>query len=164
MGEQEPTTEVLMGFRFRNSEIPEVIGYLAAKSVGDVRLGQGEFGFIEEMERVELKHTVSMRTARRFYGAHYQDDRHSPLDARVMNGMGKVAPDTDKVVDEDGEIVSVTRNFWDSELTKIRRGESKLRWKPDSKMRDFAERFSEFMPQVEPPELPKGKKKKPKQS
>jgi hypothetical protein len=161
--EHEPTTDALVGFRFKNSEIPEILGYLAGKSVGevDVRLGQGELAFVDEMEREELGRTVSVSTARRFYGAHYRAEKHSSLDARVMNSIGKVAPDTDRVVDENGELVSVTRGFWDGEMSRIRRGESKLRWKPSSKMRDFAERFSEFMPPVEPPETSGGKKKKP---
>lgn len=162
MGDGEQTTEVIIGFRFRNDALPDVVRILGEHSVGDaeVRLGQGEFGFLEKMDWEALSRRITLDGMRQFYSNRFRDDRPSSIATRVFNTIaGQVDPNSVTFEKDDPErpAVAVARLQWDEEVQRIFDGTSVIKWRSTTKSRRLLSAFTDHLP-------PAHKEKKTKRS
>jgi hypothetical protein len=150
MTEAEPTIKVWLAAEVRPKDADALIKAVASVAIEDsLKLGQGEFNFVEEMEKEKLKEAVSIEAGRRFYNLYYPSEKPSPIMTTVINEVGKLVADDERELDRKGKLVAIKRPAWDREASKIIHGESSVKYGPGSEKRSVLEAFNAYLPKVE---------------
>jgi hypothetical protein len=158
--ELEPMAKVWVAF-----EIPIKDLDLAAKALGGLattetlKFGQGEFDFIDDMDKGAFKEAIQVEAAKRFYDLYYRAKNPSPLMATVLNEISSLLPEDEKKVDRKGKLEEISRAGWDREYKKIVNGESSLTYRPGSERRKLADAFNDYLNPVEKAKKQKKTKK-----
>ena len=79
MDEHEPKVRFYLVGEMAKTDFTEVIAALGSRMLGEVRMGQGELNFTYDIEREELKETVSARAVKSFYHHLFQDKTPSSI-------------------------------------------------------------------------------------
>lgn len=146
MSEHEPTARIGLNLEVHIRDIPELIEHLGSVAVDRVRIGEQHMAFLEDMEKDQLKENVSIHSVRSFYHRYFQDDTPSPLATMVFNAIGKQVAETDKRINDKGQLIEVSRTAWDTEVHDILQGKSQLKFRKDTKRRRFIQDFQAYLP------------------
>jgi hypothetical protein len=155
MSEHEPTIRFYLTGEMRQSDFTDLVSAVGNRMLEGVRFGQGELDFSAGMEREELARNVTIQAARNFYLHLFQDDKPSPIATVVMRELAREVPDSQKIKNKKNELAGITRGAWDTEAAKILNGESKIKYRPGTKKREFLEAFNAYLPAAEPQKKPK---------